>query len=69
MPIYAYRCRQCGEEFEKLVLSTAKAGQVICPACQSQEVERRPALFGLGGAAGDVYGAADSSCAPTVGGG
>ena len=68
MPIYAYRCRQCGEEFEKLVLSAARANEVTCPCCQAQEVERRPALFGLGGAG---YGSAavDSSCAPSLGGG
>jgi putative FmdB family regulatory protein len=68
MPIYVYRCRQCGEEFEKLVLSAAKAADVACPVCQSEEVERRPALFGLVG--GDrPASAADRSCAPAVGGG
>ncbi len=68
MPIYAYRCLRCGEEFEKLILSAAQAGQVVCPRCQSEETERRPALFGLGGAAG-MSGAVDSGCAPAVGGG
>jgi len=68
MPIYAYRCRHCGEDFEKLVRSAAGADEVVCPCCQSEEVERRPALFGLGGLS---HGSAlaDSSCAPTVGGG
>ena len=68
MPIYTYRCRKCGEEFEKLVLSAARANEVACPCCQAQEVERRPALFGLGGV---DYGslAADSSCAPSLEGG
>ena len=66
MPIYAYRCRQCGEEFEKLVLSAARADTVACPCCQSEETERRPALFGLGGSAGADAG---SSCAPSFGGG
>ena len=67
MPIYAYRCCRCGAEFEKLVLSAARAGEVVCPVCQAQEVERRPALFGLGGSAN--VSAADHSCAPAVGGG
>lgn len=67
MPIYAYRCCQCGVEFEKLVLSAAKADQVTCPACQAEQVERRPALFGLGASASS--GAVDRSCAPAVGGG
>lgn len=68
MPIYTYRCLRCGAEFEKLVLSPAKADQVDCPVCQAPEVERRPALFGLGGAAGSS-GAFDSGCAPSFGGG
>lgn len=69
MPIYVYRCRECGAEFEKLVMSVAKADQVVCPTCQGQEVERRPALFGLGGGTGAANSAADRSCAPAVGGG
>jgi putative FmdB family regulatory protein len=37
MPIYDYRCRQCKERFELLVLgSTVPA----CPACQSQDLEQ-----------------------------
>ncbi len=67
MPVYVYRCCQCGAEFEKLVLTAARAAEVACPVCQSVEVERRPALFGLGGA-GDTM-AAERSCAPAVGGG
>jgi putative FmdB family regulatory protein len=37
MPIYEYECRQCGEQFELLVLKTSVAA---CPACQSQELEQ-----------------------------
>lgn len=68
MPIYAYRCRLCGTEFEKLVLSVARADDdVACPCCEGKEVERRPALFGL-----ERAPAARSSaerCAPATGGG
>lgn len=67
MPIYAYRCLRCGAEFEELVLSANRSGSVVCPCCQSEETERRPALFGLGAAGGS--GAADRSCAPSLGGG
>lgn len=68
MPIYVYRCRSCGEEFEKLVLSAARADEVACPYCQSAEVERRPALFGLGRGTG-AAASSDRSCAPATGGG
>ena len=37
MPIYDYQCRQCGEEFEQLVLKNTVAA---CPACQSQDLEQ-----------------------------
>jgi putative FmdB family regulatory protein len=66
MPIYVYRCRACGEEFEKLVLSFAKADSVECPACQSKETERRPALFGVMGSAGST---ASADCSTPTGGG
>ena len=37
MPIYDYQCRNCGEEFELLVLKNTVAA---CPACQSQDLEQ-----------------------------
>lgn len=43
MPIYDFICQNCGSEFEKLVsFSNQKA--VICPDCQSEEVERQMGL-------------------------
>lgn len=66
MPIYAYRCRVCGESFEKLILSARKADEVVCPACESEEVERTPSLFGIGGI---DRGTAAANCSTPVGGG
>jgi len=36
MPIYEYRCRNCGYEFDKF-LRTFETGDVNCPSCQSSE--------------------------------
>jgi putative FmdB family regulatory protein len=44
MPIYEYECRQCGEQFELLVLKTTVA---CCPACQSQELEQLVSGFAV----------------------
>ena len=39
MPIYAFRCHQCGHEYEELV---PRIDQVApCPECGSQDCERR----------------------------
>jgi putative FmdB family regulatory protein len=68
MPIYEYRCQACGEEFEKLVRSSADADEVECPRCHQVHVKRLLSLFGLsGGSRGgeaSFASAADSSCAP-----
>ena len=37
MPIYEYKCRACGHEFEALVRASSTPD---CPACQSQDLER-----------------------------
>jgi putative FmdB family regulatory protein len=44
MPIYEYRCRRCGHEFEALVRGSAAPG---CPSCQSQDLERLLSAFGM----------------------
>jgi putative FmdB family regulatory protein len=38
MPIFEYACKQCGKEFEALVLPTFAAPS--CPSCQSTELEK-----------------------------
>ncbi len=44
MPIYEYRCRACGGDFEKY-LATA-AAPVACPTCASDNVMRKLSVFG-----------------------
>jgi len=38
MPIYEYRCDDCGQEFEYLVLSSSEIPE--CPSCQKQNVSK-----------------------------
>jgi putative FmdB family regulatory protein len=39
MPIYEYRCLNCNELFEMLVM-TSDAGDIRCPKCDGSEAER-----------------------------
>lgn len=38
MPLFDYRCKQCGHEFEDLVLNDGE--RILCPNCESVSVER-----------------------------
>ena len=45
MPIYEYRCRGCGKDFEKYV---ARAGSAVaCPDCDGADVTRKLSVFGM----------------------
>ncbi len=45
MPIYEYRCRGCGQDFEKYVAGATTV--VACPACDGREITRKLSVFGL----------------------
>ncbi|MCD6521239.1 zinc ribbon domain-containing protein [Candidatus Calescamantes bacterium] len=48
MPIYTFKCKKCGNEFELLVgISSNKMGQK-CPKCGSKEIERLLSSFSVG---------------------
>jgi len=69
MPIYEYKCQDCGEKFEKLVRLGAMETEVKCPVCHSDQVKRLISIFGhLGGQGGmDLSwgSSASASCAPS----
>jgi putative FmdB family regulatory protein len=46
MPIYEYRCRSCGKDFEKYVPGAST--KVACPTCTSADITRKLSVFGLG---------------------
>lgn len=45
MPIYEYRCRQCGKRTTRLVLSVSAAPQQTCTHCHSADLERLLSRF------------------------
>jgi len=42
MPLYEYRCRACGDDFELLVRSDTR---VACPQCGSARVDKKLSVF------------------------
>jgi len=46
MPLYEYRCRDCANEFELLVLPSLKTAPV-CPACESTKLEQLLSAFSV----------------------
>lgn len=40
MPIYEFRCTNCSELFELLVIKADDQTEMCCPKCKSEEFER-----------------------------
>jgi len=38
MPVFEYKCRQCGHQFEYLVLHSSPAAE--CPECRARDLEQ-----------------------------
>ncbi len=47
MPIYEYRCEECGTQFEELTLSANGSYAVACRACASGRVTRLLSAFAV----------------------
>lgn len=67
MPIYEYRCEECGHTFDKFVRSMANAVEVECPQCHSVKCKKNISLFGTTSSTRSSSGASASSCAPSGG--
>lgn len=50
MPIYSYRCRDCGEVFDLLEGVSVEKPRRICPRCSSRSLEKVHAAFSVGAA-------------------
>jgi putative FmdB family regulatory protein len=60
MPIFEYRCRDCGSKFEKLLFSAAEP--VRCERCQSAELERLLSVFAVSGPGASVAESGSGPC-------
>lgn len=47
MPIYSYKCEDCGAEFDILVGVGKGAEDLKCQKCGSKNIKRLPSSFGF----------------------
>jgi len=52
MPIFEYRCRECGAQFEKIVRSDREA--VSCERCRGRKLDRLLSVFAVSGPTGEA---------------
>ena len=45
MPIYEYRCEDCGTKFEKLVRRAVDAPGIECPSCGQKHLKQELSTF------------------------
>ena len=59
MPLYEFRCLECNECFEFLVMNSDDQVEMCCPECKSENFERvlSVSCHTMGGGASDTQGA------------
>ena len=62
MPMYEYRCEDCGERFEKLVRSSSSQEPIGCPNCGGTDTRKQFSTFASVGVRAGVSSA--PACAP-----
>jgi putative FmdB family regulatory protein len=45
LPIYEYRCADCGATFEKLLHRSGDAAELACPNCGERHLEQQLSTF------------------------
>ena len=62
MPIYEFRCADCGHVFEELVMRSSDQEDLACPKCAGHAAERVLSACCVSQGGGPASGG--SSCAP-----
>lgn len=65
MPIYEYRCQECGECFDKFVRSISAEVEVVCPSCGSKQVHKGFSTFASSSSGSAVAAVPSAACAPS----
>ena len=45
MPIYEYKCEDCGTKFEKLVRRSTETSEIECPSCGEKHLKQEFSTF------------------------
>lgn len=61
MPLYEFKCKSCGRQFEELV-NNYSAKKVKCPKCKSGKMEKVISSFGFTSDSGRVSISGSSRC-------
>ena len=64
MPIYSYRCDDCGHKFELLLGVTADSAERKCTKCGSQKVKKTWASFSVGSSTPEPSSCSTGTCKP-----
>lgn len=69
MPIYEFKCNQCGNGFEKLVFPSDDERTFECPSCGKKDVSRLLSSFACGSPhSGQGFkSSASAGCSPSSG--
>jgi len=67
MPIYEFRCADCGHRFEQLCRIGEDGGGLTCPECDGHELKRCQSTFAArsAGSSGANAGASGKGFVPT----
>ncbi|MEW6652578.1 MAG: zinc ribbon domain-containing protein [Bacteroidota bacterium] len=73
MPIFEYKCNNCGKRFDVLHKSSTNLDEVVCPDCQSKNSKKLLSSFSAAVASSSGFGGgsscSDGSCGvPSFGG-
>jgi putative FmdB family regulatory protein len=68
MPIYEYKCINCGERFELLKSAPDGNADTNCPKCGDKDTQRILSTFATFTAYSSMAAPSDESCLPSSGG-
>jgi putative FmdB family regulatory protein len=66
MPMYEYRCEECGAKYEQLRRMSEADLNLECPVCGSRNVRREVSACAIGGSSSSSW-SSGGGCAPRGG--